>query len=299
MTEISLWALVDSWKLDLRAARKSPGTIKTYDESVTRFLNWCDQEGVPQSLDARTVKTFTIAILDAGGEASTARTRLNAIRQFSAWCATEGEIDRDEIAGLRSPRVDTKVVQELTGAQLTALVKACAGRSFLDRRDEAIIRLMAETGARSGEVVAMAPGDVDLSAGEAVIRRGKGGKGRTLPIGPQTVRAIDRYLRMRRTHRLADGPRLWLGGGGRGFGYAALYLTLVRRGEQAGLPETFHPHVLRHTAAGRWLDAGGSEGGLMEVAGWSSRKMIDRYTKSSAARRAGEEARRLNLGDIG
>jgi integrase len=60
----------------------------------------------------------------------------------------------------------------------------------------------------------------------------------------------------------------------------------------------FHLHLLRHTAASRWLAAGGSESGLMAMAGWSTRDMIDRYTKSTAAERAAAEARGLNLREL-
>lgn len=58
----------------------------------------------------------------------------------------------------------------------------------------------------------MGTGDVDLTRGLAIVRRGKGGKGRPVPFGPQTSRAIDRYLRLRRSHRLAGTPALWLAG---------------------------------------------------------------------------------------
>lgn len=54
--------------------------------------------------------------------------------------------------------------------------------------------------------------------------------------------------------------------------------------------------TLRHTAAHRWLAAGGSEGGLMAVAGWTRPDMLLRYTKARASERAAEEARALNLG---
>ena len=54
--------------------------------------------------------------------------------------------------------------------------------------------------------------------------------------------------------------------------------------------------TLRHTAAHRWLAAGGSEGGLMAVAGWTHPDMLLRYTKARASERAAEEARALNLG---
>ena len=56
--------------------------------------------------------------------------------------------------------------------------------------------------------------------------------------------------------------------------------------------------MMRHTAADRWLTAGGSEGGLMAVAGWSRPDMLLRYTRARAEQRAADEARRLNLGDL-
>lgn len=56
--------------------------------------------------------------------------------------------------------------------------------------------------------------------------------------------------------------------------------------------------VARHTFASRWLGAGGSEGGLMAAAGWSSREMVDRYSRATASERAMEESRRLGLGDL-
>jgi integrase len=145
--------------------------------------------------------------------------------------------------------------------------------------------------------VALAMADVDLVRGLLTVVRGKGGRGRVVPIGPQTVRALDRYLRTRKTHRLADDSALWVGDRGKGFTYYALHKTLTWRASLAGV-EGFHPHVLRHTAASRWLAAGGSEGGLMAVAGWTRRDMIDRYTRATASDRAADEARGLGLGDL-
>ena len=79
--------------------------------------------------------------------------------------------------------------------------------------------------------------------------------------------------------------------------YYGPHSALKYRAQLAGLPK-FHPHLLRHTAASRWLAAGGSEGGLMAVAGWATRDMVDRYTRSTASERAAAEARGLNLGEL-
>jgi integrase len=280
MTADQFGALLGSWEIHLRAERKSLQTVKIYGDGVRAFLHWCDRAGVEPVLDRPTVNKFTAALLDEGAAASTARSRQLAVRRFSAWLADEGETGRDELLGLKPPALDKAVVPKLSGAELAALLKACHGKAFMDRRDEAIIRVAVETAARAEEILAMETGDVDLRKGAAVIRRGKGGRGRRVPF-----------------HRLAGTPALWLGDRGKGLGYYGLRNALDRRAGAAGI-EGFHLHRLRHTAASRWLAAGGSEGGLMAVAGWRSRDMLDRYVEDTAMDRAADESRSLNLGDM-
>jgi integrase/recombinase XerD len=118
-----------------------------------------------------------------------------------------------------------------------------------------------------------------------------------VPFGPHSRQAVDRYLRLRRSHPLASTPTLWLGDRGQAFSYDALRRALRGRADAAGIAD-FHLHRLRHTAAHRWLAAGGSEGGLMAVAGWSRPDMLLRYTAARASERAAAEADDLNLGDI-
>ena len=296
--------LAASWALSLRADRKSPQTLKAYGDGVRYFLDWCERhEATP--LSRASLRGWVSALLDGGAAAATARARQLAVRRFSAWLAEEGEIGTDPFLGVKAPKLDQQVVEPLTDEQLRALLKACQppkgatpAEALRHRRDEAILRLMLETGARAGEVVALTLDDLDLVAGTATIRRGKGGKGRVVPVGPQAAQAIDRYLRLRRHHRLAaTSADLWLGDRGKQFSYDALHKTLGERAAAAGIAG-FHPHKMRHTAAHRWLAKGGSEGGLMAVAGWTRPDMLMRYTKAQASARAAEEAARLNLGEL-
>lgn len=295
--KLDLDALLPSWELTMRAERKAASTIKGYTTGVRSFLAWCTDNGHPPNLDKTLAKMWIADLLDAGAEPTTATARQLGLRRYSAWLEDEGEITDDPLLGLKSPKIDKKVTASLTDDELRRLIKACSGREFRDRRDEALVRLMAETGIRAGEVVDLDVTDVDLARGLITVRRGKGGKGRVSPIGPQAGLAVDRYLRIRRSHRLANSPALWLGDRGKGLSYYGLHKALKGRAEQAGLTG-FHPHLLRHTAATRWLRAGGTEGGLMAVAGWATRDMIDRYTGASASERAADEARGLNLGDL-
>lgn len=293
---LNLPALLRSWLLALRAERKARETLKSYRTGVERFIAWTQDEGVPTLLDRPTVNAWTADMIRNGLEGSTVRTRQLAVRLFSTWLADEGEIDIDVLASLKPIKVDDKIVEPLSDDELTAMIKTCQGKSFRDRRDEAIIRIMAETTARASETANMTVEDTDAYHGTAIIRRGKGGKGRVVPFSPTAGRALDRYLRLRRSHKLAALPNLWLGERGRPLGYFGLYQTLCARAEMAGI-KGFHPHRLRHTGATRWLTAGGSEGGLLAVGGWKDRRMLDRYVKATAAIRAAEESRTLDLGD--
>ena len=305
MKASELLPLIPSWVIHLRAERKTDGTIKTYLDGARPYLDWCEREDV-DPLARPSLERWTAGLLDAGRSASTAKTRMQAVRHFVRWLADEGEIETNPFLQMRPPKVDQPIVPVLTEAQLAALIRACEPTrpdertglpSLRHRRDEAVVRLMIETGMRAGEVIGLELDDVDLAENVAVVRRGKGGKGRTVPFGPKAAKAIDRYLRVRRLHRLADDPRLWLGDRGRALAYNGLYWALGERAKAAGISD-FHPHMLRHTSADRWLAKGGSETGAMAMHGWSSPEMLQRYGRANRERRAIDEARRLDLGDL-
>lgn len=254
----------------------------------------------PIEIDRQQFREFVASLKASGAKPATVSARHLAVRRFSAWLTSEKEQGADPLAGLGAPQVDAPVVDPLTDDELRAMIKACKGPDLRDKRDEALLRLMFTTGIRAGEAVALKLGNVDLRSNPrtVTIERGKGGKNRIVPVTIEAAAAIDRYIRARKAHRLAGDPALWLGDRGKRFSYDALHKTLGMRAQMAGIAG-FHPHRLRHTAADRWLAKGGSELGLMAVAGWSKPDMIIRYTRRRADVRAIEEAQGLNLGDLG
>lgn len=291
-----LLELVRSWRISMVALNKSPQTITSYTAAVEMFLSWCAQEGVSDPVSRSAIQGFSAHCLSTGSEPSTARLRHYAIKSFFGWLRAEGEITADPFAGLPPPRLHVKITASLTDEQIHDLIKTCSGGSFTDRRDEAMMRFLFDTGVRSMELLDMDVDDVELGSLSAVVLKGKGGKGRVVPFTAPTAAAVDRYLRARRGRVKPGVDKMWIGSTrGTPLGYDAMYYALKNRARRAGVTN-FHPHKTRHTAATRWLRHGGSEAGLMAIAGWSSRSMIDRYTAASASERALDEARRLDLG---
>lgn len=289
--------LIDSWVVYLRAENKAERTVRVYVTGVRQYFRYCQENDLPEVLDRKQARAWIAALLEAGIEPATADVRLTALKRFSWWLHDEDEADSDVLAGIKAPKLTQKVVKPLSLEEIKALLATCRGKDFLARRDEAVIRLLLDTGLRAAEMCGLQLDDVKITKGTAIVR-GKGDKERRVPFGPQTARSLDRYLRVRREHGKANtSTAFFLGGMGRTYSYPGLARTLALRGEEAGLGP-INPHKLRNTWATRWLDAKGTEQSLMSLAGWTSRKMIDRYTAHSTADRAAEESRRLNLGDL-
>lgn len=290
--------LAGHWEISMRNRRLSPQTIKCYREGVKGFARWCESQGTEPDLTLQLAERYTVSVLE-NRAASTARLRQLGIRVFSAWLADRGESDRDDLAGMKAPKLDQQVVDSLTPAQLDALLATCAGKRFIDIRDRAVVMFMSEAAARADEACAMRVYDADVTAGSAVIRKGKGGKGRRVGYGDRCADALARYIRARTKLEREKEPRpaerldaLWLAVTYKPLTYHALYQTLFRRAAKAGI-EDFHPHRLRHTAAVRWLDKGGSPLGLKSHGGWSDWDMVERYVGHHAEQLAIREARRL------
>ena len=252
-----------------------------------------------EQVDGRDIQQWMSRLLDRYSSAY-ASNQYRALQQFYGWLAAEDELP-DPTAGLPPPPVPQQLIPVFTGQELTRLEHACAGRTFAQRRDTAIIAVFKATGIRLSELAGLRydPGDprrsdIDLWQREITVC-GKGGKPRIVKIGHQAARSLDRYLRARARHAQAWRPQLWLGVNNREpLTAAGIYQMITRRGRQCGV--AVHPHRFRHHFSHTWLDRGGPEGDLMELNGWASPQMLRRYGASARSARARRTYDRIMTG---
>ncbi|GBQ04227.1 hypothetical protein SSP531S_57190 [Streptomyces spongiicola] len=268
-----------------------------HTRSVARALCWYyDTHDVPKSQDGK------------GGYTGGTNTAQRNLRALFAYLAEEHDavdpyldpkLRRYATPPIGKPKT---LSEEFIADCLRTTARGPGQKDFETVRDHALLRVLTE-GLRAEEILSLRTFDLDLHAAMLVVVPLKMDRNtqdsRPIPLQPSTVRALQRYLPVRATHKRAQGPNaddwLWLGTRNRSrLLYAGLNRMVKRRAEQAGYDSN---HVSAHSYCHTWADdlkaAGVSGEHIMAVCGWKSPAMLRRYGADMASQRAIEAVHAL------
>lgn len=171
-------------------------------------------------------------------------------------------------------RTPQKVIEVFTDAEIASL-------TALPENDGDLFLILFDTGLRRGEARRLQVRDCHLGDGELVVRNGKGGKDRVIPLtGRLTQRLSDWFL----LDALRPTEHLWPTRPGgytlqrqKPMGDTSFITWYSRCIEDAGVSYR-NPHVTRHSFATRWLRSGGRLETLSRALGHASiRTTADLY----------------------
>lgn len=166
----------------------------------------------------------------------------------------------------------------LTLAEVAALLDAAkAGRHA--ERDHLLLLMMFRHGLRVSEAIGLRRDELDLDRARVWVRRLKGGLSVEQPIAGDELRAIRRYLAVRR----GELPWLFLSERGQPLTRQAVNYLVAAAAERAGL-HGVHPHTLRHSCGFHLADKGQELRVIQDYLGHRDPKHTVHYTRTAGRR---------------
>ena len=166
---------------------------------------------------------------------------------FFAWLEDEDYIAKSPVRRIHKVKTDTLVKEVLTDEQLEQLRDNCT-----NRRDLAIIDVLASTGIRVGELVILNRADIDFHERQCVVF-GKGNKERMVYFNARTKLHLQQYL----AERTDDNPALFvsLSSPHNRLTISGVETCIRKMGKRLDIPKV-HPHKFRRTLATMAIDKG-------------------------------------------
>jgi integrase/recombinase XerC len=214
---------------------------------------------------------------------ATVARKLATLRSFYKFLAREGEVSRNPVKLIRTPRQERRLPKFLQPGEVERLLAATKGDDLLALRDAAILEVLYSTGMRVSEVVALDLEHVD-PIGEVVRVRGKGKRERLAPLGSYALRALGRYLAARADTGPIDKKAVFVNRHGRRLSMRSVRRKLAKYLAIAGLDPKVSPHTLRHSFATHMLERGADLRAVQELLGHRSLSTTQIYTHVTAGR---------------
>ena len=290
-------ALVATWWQPFAAylageRRYSPYTLRNYRQAFEDFHRWLAASGTGDrpydELTARDVRDFVIEAQRRYGR-RTLHNHMSGLRALAKYWLRQGRLRRNPFVGIPLPKLEKRLPQFLTEAQMRQLLagpqrllEAQEIDAFTAWRDRLAMELLYGGGLRVSELVSLNYGDVDFEGGVARVM-GKGRKERLCPLGKVAV-AVLRHFRDHHAHNRAPAAPVMVNARHGRLAVGEVQKLLKRYLAHAGLPLDLTPHKLRHSYATHLLNAGADLRLVQELLGHKQLATTQVYTHVSVAR---------------
>lgn len=270
--------------------RRSEYTVRNYRGDIGAFLAFLGTIDIPFDEAGRKLGRAHLAQIRAAGVAdSSIKRRATTIAAFYRWLDQEevplNPEPGDSMLRLRHPKAVKRLPHFLSTSEADALVDAPSDETPAGLRDRAILELLYGAGLRVSEAAGVDVRDVDLANLQLHVT-GKGDRSRIALFGRPAAEAVTTYLEQGRPE-LATGAEaaLFLNPSGGRLTARSIQRIARRSGMQAGISQSVHPHLLRHSFATHMLDRDADLRVVQHLLGHSSADTTQIYTAVGHHRR--------------
>lgn len=288
---------LDAFREHLESLDRANRTVVEYGRELALFCEWYQarngREAMTKTVTSLDVREWRRFMEEQSLSPATINRRLSALRAYFRWAKETHRVQTDPTEGVKSKRQNPQAPKWLTrndqyrlrnAAQALLQIAEARGNettAIEARRNKAILALLSGAGLRLAELVALKVEDVVLRerSGHVVVRSGKGGKWRTVPLNSEVRKALGEWFDVRPG---SDRTELFSGRRDAPLRARGVERVIARLAAYAGLdPDEVSPHRLRHSFGKALMEAGESLEKVQILMGHESIVTTTRYTTPS------------------
>lgn len=224
----------------------SEKSLKYYYSTIQSMLNSMKKN--VKEIETEDIRSY---LTDYQYKNNSGKVTIDNIRRilssFFSWLEDEDYILKSPVRRIHKVKTATNIKETYSDEALELMRDSC-----MERRDLAMIDMLASTGMRIGEMVLLNRNDIDFNERECVVL-GKGSKERIVYFDARTKIHLKDYLR----HRTDNNPALFvsLRAPHKRMNIGGIEVRLRRIGKKLGISKV-HPHKFRRTLATMAIDKG-------------------------------------------
>lgn len=263
----------------------SPATADSYGRDLERFAAYLAEKKITDFGQVDKAVMFDYITLLRSGKITRGKISdssfsrmLSTLRSFYHYLIRYKGVKVNPTRGLRAPKLNRTIPEFLTFDQMMTLFDSFDLNDPAALRNRAILETMYACGLRVSEVCSLTLAELDLNERILTVT-GKGDKQRIVPFYKRLRTLLTRYLRDSRALYLKEEHGfVFVSQRGAPITPRAVQLILAQAGQDAGLNQPLHPHILRHSFATHLLDNGVDLRTVQELLGHSSLSTTQIYT---------------------
>jgi len=279
-----------------------PQGMQTAARYIGDFIEWASERGVAHpSQVSRAVleryERFLYHYRKRNGDPlsiASRRCKLVPLRGFFKWLTRAGHIPANPAADLELPRRLKRLPRVVLSVNEVERVMASVDLGTpVGLRDRAMLEVLYATGIRRNELAMLQIGDVDTDRAVVLIREGKGGKDRLVPLGERALQWVRTWLDRGRPQIAWDNADVTLFLGNEGKPLTPMWLSTVisKRVEGASIGKKGGCHLFRHTMATLMLEGGADIRHIQAMLGHAEISTTQIYTQVAIRQLAKVHAR--------
>jgi site-specific recombinase XerD len=294
----------------------SPHSLRAYKHDLNAYAQWVQQQLAHSPQQWPTVQAYMASLAASSLSAASLARATSALRKLGQFAQREGLLPTAQLRfRLHAPKASQRLPHFLQPHQVAQLADALAAAvtvaqaespqaAALAVRNQVAFALLATSGLRVAELVALNWGDCDMNSGQLTLM-GKGSKQRLAFMATSTHKLLELW-QVHWPHLAVQAPLvrpkgkakattpppvepqgqqpLLLNAKGGRLTTRSVHRLLAELGTFVGLAQPLHPHVLRHTYATQLLNHGVELRYVQELMGHASLRSTQIYTHVSVDR---------------